>query len=241
MNAVRLFALIAFAFGNAALLYFVVFLGDFAWAPATVNRTLVPLAAPAWVVDLALIALFGVQHSVMARPGFKSRLTMLIPGSAERSHYVFCSALALTALMLLWQPMPSVVWDVGLAAPLIWAVFALGWALVFTASNLIDPLELFGLKQAFTGRVERVPFKTPWLYRQVRHPIMLGSLLAVWAAPVMTQGRFFLAVGVSAYIALALPFEERDLRAAFGAEYDEYARRVPALIPGWVPAQKQAV
>jgi protein-S-isoprenylcysteine O-methyltransferase Ste14 len=133
--------------------------------------------------------------------------------------------------MLLWQPMPLVVWDMGQAAPLVWAVFALGWVLIFTASFLIDPLELFGLKQAFTGQVERVPFKTPWLYQRVRHPIMLGSLLAVWAAPVMTQGRFLLAVGMTAYIALALPFEERDLRSAYGVAYEDYARRVPALIP----------
>lgn len=231
MNAVRAFALLAFLLGNAALLYYIPFLGNFAWAPFSVDRPLVDLGGPAWAMDLVLIAVFGVQHSVMARSGFKTWLTRAVPESAERSVYVFASAVALTLLMALWQPMIAVVWDVGAFAPALWVLFALGFVIVFTAVFLIDAFDLFGLKQAFATRPHHVPFKTPWLYRQIRHPIMSGMILAAWSAPVMTQGRFFLAALLTAYILIALQYEERDLRTAHGKDYEEYSRRVPRLIP----------
>lgn len=230
MNAVRAFALLAFLLGNAALLYFIPFLADFPWAPFSVNRSDVRLPAPAWSVDFALMIVFGLQHSVMARPAFKSWQTRAVPSSAERSVYVFASAVALTALMTLWQPMPTIVWDAGAIASVFWALFALGFALVFAAASLIDVLDLFGLKQAFAISPHSTPFKTPWLYRQIRHPIMSGMILAVWSAPIMTQGRLFLAAMMTVYILIALRFEERDLRAAH-SEYEDYARRVPRLIP----------
>ena len=151
-------------------------------APFTVNHTVLNLAGPPVLIDVALVAVFGMQHSIMARPGFKAWLTRSVPDYAERSVYVLASSLTLGLLMVAWQPMPSVVWDVGAAAPLVWAVFAVGWIMVFAAALLIDSFELFGPKQGFAGRVEPSPFKSPWLYRQVRHPIMLGFLLAMWAA-----------------------------------------------------------
>ena len=203
----------------------------------------VPLDAPAamntWqalAIDAGLMAMFGLQHSVMARPGFKAWWTQFVPGSLERSVYVLLSSVALFAMMAFWQPLGGVVWAVeGEAARIaVYVVFALGWAILFLATFLINHFDLFGLRQVWLHLVRRpytqLEFGTPFLYRIVRHPLYVGWLLIFWAAPTMTVAHLVLALGLTAYILIAIPFEERDLMRAH-REYGEYRERVPMLIP----------
>lgn len=223
---------------QVTFLYLIAFVGGFALA-RTVDGpvTELPLGA-AVAVDLALIALFGVQHSVMARPGFKRRWTRLVPRVVERSTYLVLTGAVLLPLYLAWQPLPGVVWELDSAVGrgLVWALFATGVAMAVAATFAIDHFELFGLRQVwshFRGRTFTPPaFKTPGLYRMVRHPMQLGMVLFFWAAPTLTVGRALLASGMTLYVLVALVFEERDLLRTFGDRYRVYRLQVPKLIPG---------
>jgi protein-S-isoprenylcysteine O-methyltransferase Ste14 len=227
------------------ILCYVLFLLTFLYAVGFVGGFLTPtrldgprqgsLAAAA-VIDGGLLLLFAVQHSGMARPGFKRWLTRLVPGPAERSTYVLLSNAALLVLFWQWRPLGGVVWEVpGEAArAAVSAVFAAGWLMVFVATVLINHFDLFGLRQvwlAFRG-VPYTPlgFTTPGPYRLVRHPLYVGWLTAFWAAPSMTAAHLLFAVGTTAYILAAIRWEERDLIAAL-PEYAAYRRRVPMLLP----------
>ena len=188
--------------------------------------------------DLALIALFGLQHSVMARSGFKAAWTKIVPAPIERSLFCLASALALTVMYLFWLPLPQIIWDVrgsGLGMAL-WVLFGVGWGIVFISTWLLNHFELFGLTQAWrnlTGAAEPADdFKTPVFYRYVRHPIYTGFFLAFWATPAMTLGHLVLAAGMTAYILIGISYEERDLIARFGNRYAEYRAKVGMLIPG---------
>jgi len=188
-------------------------------------------------VDIALVLGFGLQHSIMARPWFKRVWTRIVPQRVERATYVLAASAMLGVLIAFWQPLPGTVWAVTapLPAALLWSVFAFGWATVLLTTFLIDHFELFGLRQAWafaTGRaMPEATFKTPSAYRLVRHPMQLGFLIALWAAPVMTLDRLALALLLTGYILTALIFEERDLVAVFGEEYRRYQQRVPRLLP----------
>ncbi len=234
-----LFALVAYAIFFATFLYLVGFVGDFPFVGTTVDRGGPALATGAAVaVDLALIAMFGVQHSVMARQGFKRAWTRIVPATAERSVYVLASSVTLIVFVMLWAPVPAVLWSVGPPiAFILWAVFALGWGVVLLSTFLINHFELFGLQQAWhnlRGHEPAAPkFHTPMLYRMVRHPLYLGFVLAFWATPVMTVGHLVLAIGMTAYIVVAIGYEERDLIGLFGDQYHDYSRRVGMLIPGF--------
>jgi protein-S-isoprenylcysteine O-methyltransferase Ste14 len=188
------------------------------------------------VVDLLLLGLFAIQHSIMARPAFKQWWTKVIPAACERSTYVLLSSLILLLLFWQWRPMPMPIWQVGgMAAWLLVGVYWLGWLLVFASTFMIDHFDLSGLRQAFFAlRGAEAPgqsFRTPLLYKIVRHPLMLGLLLAFWATPEMTAGHLLFATMTTAYILVGLQFEERDLIAQFGATYQQYRRRVPMLLP----------
>lgn len=224
------YAFVAYAAGMAVLAVFGAFLLGFDFVP----RAAAPLAE-ALTVDLALVALFGVQHSVMARPAFKETWTRLVPRAVERSTYVIVSALALGALIAFWKPMPDVLWEArGGAALTIYAIFGLGAAILVSATFMIDHFDLFGLKQAWhAGRTRRPSsnFRVVLLYRLVRHPIMLGFLVMFWAVPRMTLDHLVLSLGLTAYILVALHFEERDLVEEHGEAYRRYRREVCALIP----------
>lgn len=193
--------------------------------------------AVAVTIDLALLLAFALQHSVMARPAVKSRLEAIIPPPVHRSVYVLASSLALSALFCFWHPLPWELWriDNSLARAAVWAIFLFGWLLAGAASASIDHLGLFGLRQAWEYFSRRQPrpaaFTTPFLYRRVRHPLMLGTLIGVWATPEMTLGHLLLAMGFTAYILAALPLEEADLVREHGQSYRDYQRRVPLLIP----------
>lgn len=223
---------------QASLLYLIAFVAGFP-LPLTVDRPVTGLPLPAALaVDMALIALFGVQHSVMARPGFKRWWTRLVPQVAERSTYLFATGAVLLPVYLFWQPLPGTVWELESAAArgLVWALFALGLGVGVAATFAIDHFELFGLRQVwahFRGRTFTPPaFKTPRLYRVVRHPMQLGMLVLLWAAPTLTVGRALFASGMTLYVLVALVFEERDLVRTFGDRYRMYRLRVPKLIPG---------
>jgi protein-S-isoprenylcysteine O-methyltransferase Ste14 len=207
-------------------------------APRTIDGGAQPASVwGALAIDAALLLLFALPHSGMARAGYKQRLTQIVPPAAERSVYVLVSSVLLLVLCWFWRPVPQPVWNVENAAgrALLRAIGAAGWLTVLLATFMIDHFELFGLKQVWQnwrGDPQSPPrFKTPGLYRFIRHPIMLGFLVAFWAAPSMSVGRLLFAVATTGYILIAIQLEERDLERLFGETYREYRRRVPMLLP----------
>lgn len=230
------FAVIAYAVFFATFLYLIGFVGDLASLPRTVDRGLEGPVGQAIAVNLALIALFGVQHSVMARQGFKRAWTRIVPVQAERSVYVLAASLALIVMIAFWHPIEGTVWRAeGTLATVLWALFAIGWALVLLSTFLINHFELFGLQQAWfhaRGREAAPPqFRQPLFYRLMRHPIYSGFLIAFWATPHMTYGHLLLAAGITAYVLIAIRYEERDLVGLFGRDYEDYRGRVGMLAP----------
>ena len=233
-----------FAYG---LLCYGIFLVSFVYAVGFVANAGVPKsidtgpaggALTALLVDAALLSLFALQHSGMARRAFKRRLTRLVPPAAERSTYVLASSLILLAMFWLWRPLPSTIWAVRGAAArdLLWAVYVAGWATVLFGTFMISHTQLFGLAQVWARlrgrRMPRPQLQTRYLYRFVRHPLMLGFMIAFWATPDMTVGHLLFAAGSTGYIFLAtLALEERDLERTLGAPYRRYRERVPAFLP----------
>jgi methanethiol S-methyltransferase len=241
--AALLFAIVCYAIFFATFLYLIVFVGDFSLdplKPATVDNGPTAAPLPAALIDIALIALFGLQHSIMARPGFKRWWIRVIPPHAERSVFVLAASIALMILFVGWRPIGNVVWSVNpithpFITAIIWLVFWAGWLTVLISTFLINHFELFGLQQAWfhlRGRTDSPPqFREPSLYRVVRHPMMVGFFMAFWATPEMTAGHLLLAGGLSLYILIALQYEERDLVSLFGADYEDYRGRVGMLTP----------
>lgn len=235
---IALYSAFCYAVFFLTFLYAVGFLGAFG-VPRSVDAG--GSASPtgiALAINLGLLGLFGVQHSLMARRGFKQAWTKLVPPAAERSSYVLASSLALILVYWQWRPMPEIVWqvDAPLARNALWALYGAGLLLVLVSTFLIDHFELFGLRQAYT-HVRRVPassarFRQPWPYRVVRHPLYVGWIVSFWATPAMTLGHLVFAIGASAYILAAIPLEERDL-ARLHPEYAAYRARVPMLLPRW--------
>lgn len=230
-------------YGAVSYLIFVV---SFLYAIGFVGGIVVPrsvdhgIAAPLWqaiLINSALLGVFAVQHSVMARPAFKQWWTRLVPTQIERSTYVLLSSFALLLLYWQWRTMPAVIWDVRqpVAHWAMWVLFWLGWAIVFSSTFMINHFDLFGLRQvylAWRGKpYSELTFRTHLFYRLVRHPLMLGFLVAFWTTPTMTGGHLFFAIGTTAYILIALQLEERDLVAQLGDRYRDYRRDVPMLVP----------
>lgn len=232
------FALVAYAIFFATFLYLVGFVGDLAVLPLTVDRGPSAPLASALVIDVALIALFGVQHSVMARQGFKQAWTRTVPKPVERSVYVLFASAALIILFSFWRPIGGTVWDVAnpLGRTILWVLFLAGWGIVLLSTFLINHFELFGLQQAWLhlrGR-EAAPhvLRQPLFYKWVRHPLYAGFFLAFWATPHMSLGHLLLAAGMSVYMLIAIGYEERDLVSWYGQQYVDYRARVGMLIPG---------
>ena len=233
-----LYGIVAYVIFFATFLYMVGFVGNLI-VPKSIDIGGIANAplAEALLINVALLAVFAVQHSVMARPAFKRWWTRFVPKAVERSTYVLLASVALILLLAQWRPIATpVVWHVeGAAAIALTATHWAGWAVLLISTFLLDHFELFGLKQVFmrlVGREAPAPvFRTPLFYRRVRHPIYLGFLLAFWAAPTMTAGHLLFAVGMSVYILIGIWFEERDLIALFGDKYRAYRRQVGMLLP----------
>lgn len=221
----------------AAFLYAIGFVGNLV-VPRSIDHGVAAPVVEAIVVNVLLLGLFAIQHTVMARPVFKRWWTRLVPETIERSTYVLLSSLALFLLFWQWRTMPAVVWDVAWLPGRIglWVVFALGWATVLMSTFMISHFDLFGLRQVYLAwrgaPYTDLEFRTSLLYRVVRHPLMLGFIVAFWATPTMTVGHLLFAAVTTSYILVALQFEEHDLTEALGDQYRDYRRRVPMLIPG---------
>jgi methanethiol S-methyltransferase len=220
----------------AAFLYLIGFLGNF-WVPRSVDHGLNAPIGEAVLINVLLLAAFGVQHSVMARPAFKAWWTRFVPPTIERSTYVWLSSAVLVLLYWQWRTMPAVIWDVWQPAGrmALWALFWLGWAIALAATFMVSHFDLFGLRQvylAWRGKpYTHIGFHVRWLYRLVRHPLMLGFLIAFWATPTMTAGHLLFSIAMTGYILIATQLEEHDLVEVLGDEYRDYRRRVPGLLP----------
>jgi protein-S-isoprenylcysteine O-methyltransferase Ste14 len=245
--SILLFGVVVYAVFFATFLYLVAFVGNLPQAipalaplvPRTVDHGgLATPAALAVAIDFALILAFGLQHSVMARTGFKAWLHRQLPSSAERSVYVLLASLMLMLLFWQWRPLPTLLWSASSAAGAAvgWAVFAAGFGLVLLSTFLIDHFDLFGLKQVWRQFVDKPAashaFVTPFVYKLVRHPLYLGFILAFWSGPTMSVGHALFAGVMTAYILVAIQLEERDLVKQLGNRYAVYREQVPMLVPG---------
>lgn len=235
---VMLIALACYAAFFVSFVYLVGWVGGFEFMPTHVNKGLEASAATALMWNIGLIALFGVQHSVMARPGFKQAWTKIIPPSLERSVYCFLTAVVLGALFCFWHPIEGSLWSIQneAARTAVWVLFWFGWGVLFISTWLLNHFELFGLQQAWhrmrgTSAAEPT-MRTPLFYKLVRHPLYTGFFIAFWAAPDMTYSRLLAAAGFTIYIVIGIALEERDLLDVFGEQYAQYRRKVGAFIPG---------
>jgi protein-S-isoprenylcysteine O-methyltransferase Ste14 len=232
-----LFGIISYVMFLGVILYAIGFVGNFI-VPKSIDSGAESAVLPALLINVGLLSIFGLQHSIMARPEFKSWWTKIVGKNIERSIYVLFSNLALILLYWKWQTVSTVIWsfDAGLIFYLLIGIYVLGWTVVFLSTFMISHFHLFGLTQVFYNfkqkTISEFKFQTNYLYKIVRHPIMLGFLIVVWAAPTMTVGRLIFAIVSSLYIFVAVKYlEERDLKKVFGEQYLNYQKNVPMLIP----------
>lgn len=230
------FSLFSYLVFFAVFLYTIGFVGDFV-VPKSIDSGSSGSTWQALVIDAGLIGLFGLQHSLMARKSFKQWWTKIVPKPVERSMYVLFASLLLILLFWQWRPLPHTLWDVQpdwLRIPL-WSLFGIGWLMVFASAQMINGAHLFGLQQVrehVAGKTISGPkFQTPGLYRYVRHPLMLGFIIAFWATPSMSVGHAMFALLMTGYIFVGLWFEERSLLRRFGDRYRQYREQVPMIVP----------
>ena len=239
---IMLYSIINYTLGVAALVYLIAFLFNL-FVPASIDSgaEIVTSNNPALAIfiNLGLITLFGLQHSVMARPKFKKWLTRFIPEAAERSTFMIATALVVFTLCFLWQPLPTVLWQAEseTAYYTLLAIGLSGWGLVLFSTFLINHFDLFGLRQAWLNMIGKkythLPFKTISLYKHIRHPIMTGAFIGIWFTPIMTIGHLLFASGMSAYILIGVYHEEKDLIRAFGSRYQHYIASTAKFFPSF--------
>ena len=235
-HVILLYGVLCYAIFFGTFLYAIGFLGNFI-VSKSIDSGEAGSTTQAIIINVILLSLFAVPHSVMARPAFKKTWTKIVPEPMERSTYVLQSSLLLILLFWQWRPMTGVIWDVGEqpVAYIFWAFFAAGWGLVLLATFLIDHFDLFGLRQTWVywqgKEYESKPFGTPSLYKYMRHPLYLGWFLAFWSTPSMTTGHLLFAVVTTAYILVAIQLEEKDLVDHFGDDYVEYKKTTPMIFP----------
>lgn len=235
---------LAFVYGTisyliflGAFLYAIGFLGNFTVSKSIDSGPQAATLTRALILNILLLSIFAIQHSVMARPGFKRWWTRFIPKPIERSTYVLFSSLTLLLLFWQWRPITDVVWSVNneIGRAVIWTLFVLGWGIVLLSTFLINHFDLFGLRQVYMYHQNQeytdLGFRTPFLYKFVRHPIMLGFIIAFWATPDMTYGHLLFAAVTTIYILVAIQLEERDIINVHGEAYEDYRKEVSMLIP----------
>lgn len=233
---ILIYGLLCYAIGLGSLVYMMGWLGNVVVPRSIDSEPTAPLITAA-VVNLALFVMFGVQHSVMARPFFKRWLTRLVPESAERSTFILCSGVTVTLLMMFWQPMGITIWEFESTVAIrgTCALFGLGWAILVGSTFVLNHYDLFGLRQVWLQFRQQpytvLPFVTPGPYRLVRHPIYVGWIVLAWATPVMTLAHFAFAALTTWYILMAIPLEERDLKSFHPVDYENYQKSTPMLIP----------
>jgi protein-S-isoprenylcysteine O-methyltransferase Ste14 len=236
-----LYGIVCYLIFLIAFFYAIAFVGNIPLVPKTIDSGVTSPLARALIIDAILLSLFAIQHSVMARQWFKRAWKQIVPEPVERSTYVLLASLILLLLFWKWHPIRGLIWDVRNANghALLVGLFWIGWGMVLVSTWLVDHFDLFGLKQVFNylrGRPsEPLPFKNPALYKVVRHPIYLGFVIAFWATPRMTAGHLFFAIMTTAYIVVAIQFEERDLIKFYGDSYRRYREQVSMLFPLRLP------
>jgi len=239
--AVFVYGVVCYMAALATFAYLAAFLGNFA-VPRSIDSA---PESPLWIalmVDLGLLVLFGIQHSVMARPAFKAMWTKIVPQAAERSTYVLFSSVAMFFLFWQWQPIGGVIWNFkdAYGRIMLYILYAAGWVTVLMTTFLINHFDLFGLRQVGLQLIGRpytwLRFRTPGPYKLVRHPLYVGWLMVFWSTPEMTVAHLLFAVGLTTYILIAIQYEERDL-VQMHSEYAEYRRCVPMMVPVGMPSQ----
>ncbi len=233
---ILLYGVVSYFIFFITFLYAVGFVGNLV-VPKSIDSGDTASFGTSLIINMILLSIFAIQHSVMARPAFKQWWTQIIPPVMERSTYVLFSSLALILLYWLWQPMNGVIWEVTnpLGRSILWALFLVGWLIVLLSTFLINHFDLFGLRQVYLymrgQEYTHIDFKMPLLYKIVRHPIMLGFIIAFWATPYMSVSHLLFAVVTTAYILIAVQFEEHDLVKHYGDEYQQYRQSVSMIIP----------
>ena len=233
---VLLYGIISYLVFFGVFSYFILFVGDIL-APKTVSSGVTENQVYSMVINILLLIAWGIQHSVMARNWFKQAIRNIVPSHTERSTYVLISSIVLAFLMLAWQPMHGVIWDVDneMGVTALWVTFGLGWVTIFAATFLTNHFDLFGLRQTWLHFVKKsytsLHFTERLIYQWIRHPMMLGILIAIWSTGTMTMSHFVFSVGMSVYVLIGIHFEEKSLVKDLGINYEEYQLRTAKLLP----------
>lgn len=232
-----IYGLISYAVGLGGLVWFALFVGGWDFLPRHIDSEIPGLLSSALSINVGLLTIFVLQHSIMARLTFKSRWTKIIPPAAERSTYLFLSGIIMALFCLYWQPVNGIVWQVDnqIGQVVLIAVYIIGWSIPVLASFMINHFELFGLQQVYYNLINKSEpsphFTERWFYKVVRHPIQLGTLVGIWSTPTMTMTHLMLSAPLTVYVLMSLNYEEKDLVTTLGKNYEDYQKRVPMIIP----------